>query len=390
MGGHGAWHIAVTTPGRFAVTGPSAGWASFYTYTGDAKPTGAFGRARAHSDTLQYLENLSRRGVFIIHGSADDNVPVREARDLYAALQDIVPEEDLFYYEHPGGGHWWDGDLAPGADCVDLPLLFRFLNERRLDPTELTFTFRTPTPSYSAAHSFVTVRSCADANADCRVDSAPDGATRVVLTTDNVRGLVLDGAALAAKGVVEAVVDGTTYAVEGAPLPVGPQDGKRPGQYGPYNDVYRRPFCFVYDEGRPAFRRYASYLTSHWSVIGNGHACAVPLSGLTADLRARFQLVYVGAPRDQVPTDLPFDWDDGSVSVTGVTFPSSAVLFVFPEGGHLSAAITAAEGHEYLLRWVVPFSSRGGMPDYLAWSSQGAYRAGFFTPEWTYPTAQEP
>jgi dienelactone hydrolase len=384
MGGHGTWHIGVTSPGRFAVLGPSAGWASFYTYTGDAKPTGAFGRARAHSDTLQYLQNLAHRGVFIIHGSADDNVPVREGRAMHAALQDIVPEEDLFYYEHPGGGHWWDGDLADGADCVDLPLLFRFMNDRRLDPTELTFTFRTPSPSYSATHSYVTLRACADAWADCEVSSAPDGAGRVVLTTGNARGLVLDGSALAAKGIAEVVVDGTSHAVTPGPIPVGPQDGKRPGQYGPYNDVYRRPFCFVYGEQTPEYRRYAAYLTSYWSVTGNGHACAVPLGELTDELRARFQLVYLGVPRDSVPTDLPFDWDAAGVALDGATVAGGAALFVFPQGEHLSAALWAAAGSEYLLRWVVPFSSRSGLPDYLVWSSRGGHAAGFFTPEWTY------
>ena len=34
-------HRGVHFPGRFAVIGPSAGWSSFYSYGGSARPTGA-------------------------------------------------------------------------------------------------------------------------------------------------------------------------------------------------------------------------------------------------------------------------------------------------------------------------------------------------------------
>lgn len=389
MGGHGTWHVGVTTPTRFAVIGPSAGWASFYTYTGDEKPGGAFGRARAHSDTLQYLTNLSHRGVFIIHGEADDNVPVREGRDMYARLQGVVPEADLFYYEQPGAGHWWDGDLSPGADCVDFPLLFRFMDERRLDPSELAFTFTAPMASYNPDHSFVTLRSCADPYQDCTVASAlaADDATRVVLTTDNVRSLVLDGAALTAKGVASVEVDGQAVAVTEGPIPVGPQDGKHPGQYGPYNEVYRRPFCWVYADDAPAFRAQVAYLASTWTFIGNGHSCALPVSALTPAVRDAYNLIYVGVPRDQVPTDLPFEWDDHGVTAGGDRFEDAAVMFVFPEGEGLSAALNAPVGSEFLLSWIVPFSSRSGMPDYLVWSTRGGLATGFFTPDWGFATA---
>ena len=34
MGGHGVWHLGVTYPDRFAALAPSAGWVSFFSYTG--------------------------------------------------------------------------------------------------------------------------------------------------------------------------------------------------------------------------------------------------------------------------------------------------------------------------------------------------------------------
>src|SRR5262249_41976368 len=87
MGGHGTWNDGGLFPGRFALIGRSAGWASFYSYTGQANPTGAFARSQASSDTYAYLKNLTRRGVYAIHGTKDTNVPIREERDLVAALK---------------------------------------------------------------------------------------------------------------------------------------------------------------------------------------------------------------------------------------------------------------------------------------------------------------
>ena len=42
MGGHGTWQLGTLFPGRFATLGPSAGWGSFYSYTGRTRPRGAF------------------------------------------------------------------------------------------------------------------------------------------------------------------------------------------------------------------------------------------------------------------------------------------------------------------------------------------------------------
>jgi poly(3-hydroxybutyrate) depolymerase len=60
MGGHGAWHLGVTYPDRFAAIGPSAGWISFWSYAGAPRvaaptavleiemPGGEQGAARPH------------------------------------------------------------------------------------------------------------------------------------------------------------------------------------------------------------------------------------------------------------------------------------------------------------------------------------------------------
>ncbi len=382
MGGHGTWHVGVTTPGRFAVIGPSAGWESFYTYGGSPVPGGPFARSRAHSQTREYLSNLARRGVYVIHGSADDNVPVREGRTMVEAVRKHC--DDVVYHEEEGAGHWWDGDVAEGTDCVDWPELFAFMKERPLDPLELDFAFKTPSPSYSPTHSFVTLHSATSPYADLVVRSERDG-SRVRITTDNVRSMELDGAALKGLGVDEVIVDGEARAVDGAPIQVGPSEGKSPGRQGPYNQVYRRPFCFVVADGAEAMMRHASFLVSTWAIIGNGHACTLPYSALNEQIRQERNLIYVGVPRSDVDLgDIPISWDEESVTVDGARYVGVALLAVFPEGERLSAILTAPPGFEHLLYHLVPFSSRDGLPDYVVISDAGLVRAGFMAPDWSF------
>ena len=109
MGGHGTWHVGVTFPDRFAAIAPSAGWVSMASYAGARRPDGddpvaaLVARATLPSDTLAFAPNLTKLGVYILHGDADDNVPVTQARTMRAALGAFHP--DFAYYERPGAGH---------------------------------------------------------------------------------------------------------------------------------------------------------------------------------------------------------------------------------------------------------------------------------------------
>lgn len=382
MGGHGTWNVGVHNPGRFAVLGPSAGWSSFYTYGGESPPTGPFGRARASSDTPNFLSNLAQRGVYVIHGDADDNVPVSEGRTLVGQVREYT--DDVQFHEQPGAGHWWDGDLGGGADCVDWPPLFDFMQARTLDPFELDFAFRTPSPWTTPRHSFVTLRSAVSADEDCTVSSTRAGDT-VTLDTTNVRGLELDGAALRARGVTRAVVDGRGFDVPEGPLAVGPQTGKRPGQHGPFNDVLQRPFCYVYATDDTVWQRYASFQVSTWAHIGNGTACALPIDAVTPMLRATYNLVYVGAQPNQLPT-MPegLMWDDLNVTLGDTDFFRASVAYVYPDGDRMTGVLSTAYGEGASLWLLQPFSSRGGMPDWLVYDAQGGLAAGFFDPEWAF------
>lgn len=391
MGGHGTWNVGVLFPGRFATLGPSAGWSSFYSYTNRTRPTGAFARSQAASDTNAYLSNLAHRGVYVIHGSADDNVPVREGRTMSAAARMVT--DDVIYHEQPGAGHWWDGDAAPGADCIDWVPLFEFMRAHRLDPNETDFRFTTPGVWVNPRHSFVTLQSPIDPLRDLSISSVRTGDS-LALTTTNIRSMTLSAAGLRAHGIARVTVDGTPHDVGTTDLAIGPQSGKRPGVNGPLNEALQRPWCFVYpDDGNVIFRRYASYLTSVWSVNGNGHGCALPLSAVTEGLRRERNLVYVGVSASVVrpPSGVPFTWDATGATLGDRRLDGAAMVFVFPQGeDHLGAAFSAPDDQARLLYRVQPFASGFAVPDFMAWSAMGLQASGFFTPDWRYAPPSVP
>jgi poly(3-hydroxybutyrate) depolymerase len=384
MGGHGTWQLGVHFPGRFAAIGPSAGWGSFQSYTGAAAPRGAFARSQASSNTQGYLSNLARRGVYAIHGVADDNVPIREGRALVAAVRAFTT--DVVFHEEPGAGHWWDGDRAPGADCVDWPPLFSFFQSHTLDPLETAFTFTSPGPWVNPRHGFVTLRSATDPLQDLVVTSSREG-PEVTLRTRNVRSMVLDGAALRGLGVTTVRVDDRALEVPDGPLAVGPQDGKRPGLQGPFNEVFASPWCAVYDSEDPTWRRYAAYLTSAWSVQGNGAGCAVPREAVTDALRRERNLLYLGPrPGDvTLPEGIPFAWSAEAVTVGATSTPDAALFFVFPERNErVGAVVAAARGGTRGVFRLQPFTSSFAAPDWLVLPRTGSAQAGFFDGAWRF------
>ncbi len=380
MGGHGTWHVGTSTPGRFAVLGPSAGWESFYSYGGSPRPNGPFARSRAHSDTLNYLSNIAQRGVYIIHGDADDNVPVTEGRNMFMAAS--MHTQDIVMHEQPGAGHWWDGDASPGADCVDWPALFRFMKSRRLDPLEADFSFRSEGPSYSPEHSFIRVEAATSPMTDFVVTSRRNGASLTIETT-NVRTLRIDTEALAEIGIMDVSVDDEVIELEAPFTFVGQREGKRADQYGPFNQVFRSPFCFVYPSDESRYSKSAAYFTSFWALIGNGHACGLTIDDLTPETAERRNLIRMGdaAAAHRV---MPFTWDDDGLYFDGEQIPQGALMYVIPEGDGLSAVLVTTEDATSLLHQIIPFSSRSGMPDYLVWTRAGAVGAGFFNDMWRF------
>ena len=384
MGGHGTWQFGVHFPGRFAVVGPSAGWSSFYSYGGRSRPGSPFSRSQRSSETNDFLTNLSERAVYILHGGADDNVPTREGRDMYTNMMGIT--ESLTYHEEPGMGHWWNGDRSPGVDCVDWPPLFELMQSRRLDPTELEFDFICASPRVNPTHSYVTIESGDTPYRDITLASRVVSDTELSLTTTNARGLRLDGSALMTRGISRISVDGMTYDVTEGDMPIGPQDGKTSDVHGPFNQVFARPFCFVYPDGEEGrlYQEYGANLISRWQLIGNGHACAMPLSALTAAVRSERNIIYLGVNAEIAleGANVPLAWDASKITLQGREFPGTALAATYRVGDRLSGIMYATAGRESELYDMAIFHSGFALPDFTIWGSDGIQGSGFFDATW--------
>lgn len=269
MGGHGTWHVGVTFPDRFAAIGPSAGWISMWSYAGAVKPNQTsplqelLSRAMAPSDTLALARNYSQHGVYVLHGSADDNVPAGQARQMKEVLEKF--HRDFAYYEQPGAGHWWDASDEPGTDCVDWAPMFDFFARRVVPPPEAVrqVDFTTANPGVSARSHWASIEAQQKALRPSRVQLRCDpGARRFSGTTENVArlsldvshlapgaplavhldGQKLDGLAWPGKGKLWAQKEGDRWTVIAEPS----RARKGPHRAGPFKDAFRHRMLFVY------------------------------------------------------------------------------------------------------------------------------------------------
>ena len=206
MGGHGTWHIGATYPDRFAAIGPSAGWISFWSYGGarrEKEPSAVqalLQRATNPGDTLLLSSNYLHFGIYILHGDADDNVPVTEAR---AMKEHLAPfHRDFLYHEQPGAGHWW------GSACVDWPPMFDFFARHKIpeDTAIREINFTTANPGISSSSHWVSIEaqqhSLNKSSITIRYDSEKN---RFTGRTENVARLALFS---------RLVVPGSTFSVE--------------------------------------------------------------------------------------------------------------------------------------------------------------------------------
>jgi dienelactone hydrolase len=316
MGGHGAWQLGVLYPDRFAAIGPSAGWISFTSYVSRNAPPATnimaqmLRRAAASSDTLSMATNFLQEGVYILHGTEDDNVPVTEARHMTNVLGRF--HHDFVYHEQPGVRHWWDISNEPGADCVDWAPMFDFFAHHVIpsDESLRRIRFVTVNPAVTAHLHWVTIlaqeRQLLPSAVDIRCDP---GKRRLVGTTTNVARLWLGLPSLPAGAALSLKLDGQK--IENIPWPkrmashpypgllVGREGGrwqlesafpasdKNPLRSGPFREAFKNHVLFVYaTHGTPEENAWAldkaRYDEETFWYRGNG---SVALMSDTAYLR---------------------------------------------------------------------------------------------------------
>jgi dienelactone hydrolase len=441
MGGHGTWQLGVHATDRFAAVAPSAGWCDFWTYTGawQADPDSAveqmLARAANASRTALALENLASRGVYVLHGDADDNVPVREARAMRERLGAFHP--DFAYYERPGAGHWW------GAPCVDWPPLVDFLEARRVprDADRLQLSFTTVDPGVSSRLHWVVVEAQHRSLEPSRVEAAlaPD-ARRFTLQTTNVSRLLLDLTDLASGDepclpggqALTLQVDGQDVSIpwpqaqpavrllraqpDGPwqPLAEAPPSWKGPQRAGPLKAAFAREVLLVYGTSGTAEESAWSVARARldldtWAYRGNGTAQLLSDEAFLAMQPhwrgQRNAVIYGHAGMNRAWTTLdpacPLEVRRGSVRVGTRTLERDdlAVLFTYPrrESPQAAAAVICASGPvgQRLSEHLSTFTSGVAWPDWavvapemLAQGGAGALGAGFFGYDWTLERGQ--
>jgi poly(3-hydroxybutyrate) depolymerase len=429
MGGHGTWQVGVQYPDRFAAIAPSAGWISFWTYAGGGKydavlPAEAMlRRASNASDTLGLKGNYWQQAIYIVHGDADDNVPVTEARTMRKELEG---HPALAWHEQPGAGHWWSVGDEPGARCVDWPGVFDTFARRRIplasEVREISFT--TANPGVSARDQWVTISQQEHSWALSSVKLAADHFRREFRgTTSNVAHLTLRTDALATGPDVAFTLDDTPtfkakWAAEIHLAKMGgkwtvatavPADEKNPDRAGGFKDVYRHGVQFVYGTaGTPAENAWAYAKARYdaetfWYRGNSGVAVMSDRDFLKQKGSDRNVILYGNADTNAAWSGLlakaPVSVRRGAYSVGGktVTGDDSAVLFIYPRPGSKVASVAAVSGTGVTgmrLTDRSPFFTAGAsLPDLVAFTprmlaegSKGIRVAGFFGNRWDAET----
>ncbi len=281
MGGHGTWHLGATFPDRFAAIGPSAGWISFASYAPRQQTVKQAGcreliqRALLPGDTLALSRNYRHHGIYILHGDADNSVPVEQARQMVEHLADF--HHDHIYHEESEVGHWWDLSDEPGADCVDWAPMFDFFKTRTLPGQRRLrqVDFVTANPGVSARCHWLSIDAQIHPLQLSSVDIRHDpGRHRFFGTTANVARLSLEAPTAATGDTVFLELDQQSLAVHMAPgqsriwlandsetwqtCPPPAATDKNPRRCGTFKDAFRHRVLFVYGtNGTPAENAWA-------------------------------------------------------------------------------------------------------------------------------------
>lgn len=305
MGGHGAWYLGATYPDQWGAIGPAAGWISFWTYGGAVRfenpdPIEAMMlRVSSPSDLTKIIRNFMHHGVFVLHGAEDNTVPISQPRQMRKYLSEF--HRDVDWYEHPGGGHWYDSSPEPGADCVDYGPMFDFFDRRRrrLSNESRRVEFHTTHPGVSATSHWVTVVAQETPFVPSFVVATnPIGTNRFEILTENINrlSLSLEDSPIPNKGeTVDVVIDDIEIK---AVMPTDskvylqksgsawravqefPSADKKPERAGPFKAAFDNGFVLVYgttgtqEENEWSFAK-ARYDAETWWYRGNGHVTIV-------------------------------------------------------------------------------------------------------------------
>ncbi len=436
MGGHGTWHLGTLFPDQFAAIAPSAGWISFWTYrfrgesvVDSSAVRAMIRRSTTPSETFRNSRNLADLGVYVLHGSDDDNVLVNQARMMVDTLRTF--HRDFVWHEQPGVGHWWDLSDERGADCVDWPPMFDFFarHARPLSERIRTVHFTTPNPGITARSNWLTIdaqeRQLLPSTVEIRFDPWQ---RRFTGRTDNVARLAVDLGIVTTPGPITLVLDGQTLVVpEWTPeqlqiwamkedgawtvsrMPAATSKGSR--RYGTFKDAFRNRMVFVYgtrgsrEENRWAFEKARFDAEKFW-YQGNGSVDVMADTDFDPLFHPDRNVILYGNRSTNLAWksllgDSPVQVERGGVQVGEKRFRGDnlSCLFVRPRKDDPVACVGVVSGSGIDgMRAVnrLPYMSPGiGLPDctvlsfdVLSRGDDGVLLTGFFGLDWSVDTGE--
>ncbi len=429
MGGHGTWINGATFPGQFAAIGPSAAWISFHSYRGAKKPEDASDmekmlmRAETSSETLAMAKNLEHKGVYIIHGSADDNVRADQSTMMIEQLKPF--HKDFVYYEEPDAGHWWDDGDTEGAECVDWPPLFDFFARHSLpaDAEVRQVDFITANPGVVAWSHWAGIEAQTKALNQSKISIRCNPPERAFIgTTENVERLSLKLDYLPGNEDISVTLDGQTIANIACPKEKqiwltkqqgkwqvsGPaaKNHKGPHRCGPFKMGFGNRMMFVYaTDGNEAENAWAKtkarFDAEQWWYQGNGAVDIIPDTEFKASKeKDRGVVLYGNADTNrawgQLLTDSPVQVTRKKVIISDREIAGSdlACLFLRPRKDSETACVAVVSGTglvgQRLTERLAYLFAGCSFPDCIVMSSQmltdgakGVKAAGFFGNDWS-------
>ena len=435
MGGHGTWFLGATYPDKWAAIGACSGYPTLKDYGSHdgVIPDSAVSpveqtllRASNQSDVIKLATNYKPVGVYILHGDADQVVPVKYARQMRKVLGDF--HTDLSYHEVPGAEHWY------GNQSVDWKPLFDFFKWHSRHPDSLVndIDFTTSNPGISASFRWACIQqqgrpleySRMQLHRELRVTGA-SGAS-VWGNTDNIEVLSLALTDLGKGATVAVRLDSlgalsyttqsdadTIYLHRGAGgwvLGARPAaEEKNPARAGTFKEAFDHRMVFVYgtlgsrEEREWSFCK-ARYDAETWYYRGNGAVDIVADKDYATErYRGRSVILYGNATTNSAWASLlrecPIQVKRNELKIGDKAYTGDdlAAYFIRPlPDGRTSVAVIAGTGVKGMQAANANqyFAGASGFPDYMIFrlemlqaGAQGVLMAGFFGNDWKFSTS---
>jgi predicted esterase len=377
MGGHGTWFLGATYPDKWAAIAPCAGYPTLKTYgsaDGVVPDTSStdFGKlllsASNQSDVPKLVQNYKQVGVYILHGDADETVPIAFARQMRQLLAPFHP--DVSYYEYPGGSHWYSDESVDWKPIFDL---FKW-HTIPVDTAVSNIDFTTASPGISASNHWATIYQQVVPFQYSRMKlSSSKKYASISGTLDNVALLKLSLASFASGKAISISLDGfdavkyTTKTdndsiflkkVDKAWKLVAQPDlhEKGPHRNGTFKDGFNKNMLYVYATSGTAQEQAwalakARYDAESWYYRGNGAFDIISDKEYSKAKYAGRNVVLIGnaitnSAWKTLLADCPVSVTSGAVKVGAKQFTGTdlATYFVWPIAGTAGNSVSVIAG----------------------------------------------